>query len=155
VPTQNILSQVTGGWGTTTQTTNFLGVFNVESTGWESYNFVPLRDNSGNLVTMTFNGSTNTLQLMNPVGSGSDVNVNFFMLVPSGGSVELTASISGGNINISFPTQSLLSYQLLYKNNITDPAWTPVGSPVIGNGSIESFHQPASGAHQFYVVQVQ
>jgi hypothetical protein len=155
VPTALNLSQVTGGWGTMTQTTNFLGAFNLQSTGWESYTFVPLRDNSGNLVTMTFNGSTNTLQLMNPVGSGSDVNVNFFMLVPSGGSVKLTASISGGNINISFPTQSLLSYQLLYKNNITDPAWTPVGSPVIGNGSIESFSQPASGAHQFYVVQVQ
>jgi hypothetical protein len=155
VPTQNILSQVTGGWGTTTQTTNFLGVFNVQSTGWESYTFVPLRDNSGNLVTMSFNGSTNTLQLLNPVGSGADVNVNFFMLVPSGGSVKLTASISGGKIIISFPTQSLLSYQLLYKNNITDPGWTPVGSPVIGNGAIESFNQPASGGHQFYVVQVQ
>ena len=155
VPTAPLLNQVTGGWGTTSQTTNFLGAFNVQSSGWESYNFVPLRDNSGNLVTMTFNGSTNTLQLINPVGSGADVNVNFFMLVPSAGAVKLTASVSGGNIIISMPTLNQLSYQLMYKNNLSDVGWTPIGSPVIGNGLTESFTQPASGGHRYYVVQVQ
>jgi hypothetical protein len=155
VPTTAVLNQVTGGWGTTSQTTNFLGNFNMQSTGWETYSFIPLRDNSGNLVTMTFNGSTNTLQVENPLGSGSDVNVNFFMLVPVAGPFTVTATLSGGNIVISFPTQNLLSYQLLYKNNLTDPTWTPIGSSLPGNGSIESFSQPASLAKRFYLVQVQ
>jgi len=150
------LSQVTSGWGTTTQTTNFLGNFNVANTGWESYNFVPLRDGSGNLVALTFDGSTNTLQVGNPLGSGSDVNVNFFMLVPaSSGLITLTATISSGNINISFPTQNGSSYQLLWKNNLTDPTWTPIGSPVSGNGSVQSVGDTISLSKRFYRVQVQ
>jgi len=156
VPTTALLSQVTGGWGTMSQTTNIVGEFDVQSTGWETYSFVPLRDASGNLITMTFNGSTNTLQLLNPVGSGADLNVNFFMLVPTTGSkITLTASTGSGNIIISVPTQNGSSYQLLYKNNLTDPTWTPIGSPLAGNGSIQSFTQPASGTHRFYRVQVQ
>ena len=144
------------GWGTTTQTTNLLGTFTVESTGWESYRFVPLRDGSGNLVTLTLNGSTNTLQVGNPLGSGSDVNVNFLMLVPaSSGSITLTASISGGTITISFPTQSGLSYQLLYKNSLTDPIWTPIGSPVSGNGAVQSVSDTVGGSKRFYRVQIQ
>ncbi len=150
------LSQVTSGWGTTTQTTNFLGNFNVANTGWETYSFVPLRDVSGNLVTLTFSGSTNTLQVGNPLGSGSDINVNFFMLVPaSSGLITLTATISGGNINISFPTQNGSSYQLLYKNNLTDLSWIPIGSPVPGNGSVQSVGDTVGLSSRFYRVQVQ
>jgi hypothetical protein len=147
-------SQVTSGWGTTSQTTNLLGHFDVPNTGWESYTFVPLRDDSGNLVTLTFTGSTNTLQIENPVGSASDVNVNFFMLVPTG-PFTITAKLSSGNINMSFPTISPLVYQLFYKNNLTDPAWTPIGSPLVGNGAIQSFSQPASGVKRFYTVSQQ
>ncbi len=154
VATDLILSQVTSGWGTVNQTTNLLGTFNLGSTGWESYNFVPMRDDSGNLVTLTFNGSTNTLQLENPIGSGADVNVNFFMLVPAG-SLKLTATVSGGNITISFLSQSPSSYQLLYKDNLTDLVWTPIGSPVVGDGTTKSFSQPASGVKRFYRVQAQ
>src|ERR1035437_3907206 len=68
-PSAVTLSKVTGGWGTTTQTTNFLGTFTVGITGWESYNFVPLRDDSGNMVTLTLTGSTNTLQVGIPLGT--------------------------------------------------------------------------------------
>lgn len=155
VPTELLLSQITSGLGTFNQTSNVLGSFTVQNTGWESYNFVPLRDNSGNLVKLTFNGSPETLQAQNPIGSGSDVNVNFFMLVPASGAFTITASTSSGNINISFPTISPLSYQLFYKSNLTDPAWIPIGSPLVGNGSIQSFNQPASGTKRFYLVQVQ
>ena len=150
------LSQVTSGWGTTTQTTNFLGTFTVPATGWESYNFIPLRDGSGNLVTLTFNGSTNTLKVAMDAATGADCNVNFLMLVPaSSGLITLTATISGGNINISFPTQNGSSYQLLYKNDLTDPTWTPIGSPVSGNGSVQSLGDTLGLSKRFYRVQVQ
>jgi hypothetical protein len=150
------LSKVTGGWGTTSQTTNFLGTFNVASTGWESYNLIPLRDDSGNLVTVALNGSTNTLQVGIPVGVLSDCNVNFLMLVPASSvSITLTATISSGTITIAFPTQNGSSYQLLYKNSLTDLSWTPIGSPLSGNGSIESINQPVSGTMRFYRVQIQ
>jgi hypothetical protein len=155
VPTSAILSEVTSGWGTMDQTTNFLGTFNVDNNGWETYEFTPLRDNSGNLVTLTLNGSTNTLQLGVPIGAGSDVNANFLMLVPasSSGSFAITVSSGSGSIVIAFPTQIGSNYQLLYKNNLTDSSWTAVGSPVAGTGSVESISQPVSGASRFYRVQ--
>lgn len=150
------LSQVTSGWGTTSQTTNFLGTFTVGSTGWESYNLIPLRDDSGNLVTVALNGPTNTLQVGIPVGVLSDVNVNFLMLVPLSGPFSITSvSISSGTITVSFPTQNGLSYQLLYKNSLTDPSWTPIGSPVSGNGSIKSVGDTVGGSMRFYRVQAQ
>src|ERR1035437_4432453 len=155
-PSAVTLSKVTGGWGTTTQTTNFLGTFTVGITGWESYNFVPLRDDSGNMVTLTLTGSTNTLQVGIPLGTLTDCNVNFLMLVPASSvSITLTATISSGTITISFPTQNGSSYQLLYKNSLTDLSWTPIGSPQSGNGSIESINQPVSGTMRFYRVQIQ
>ncbi len=157
VPSSAVLAEVTSGWGTTTQTTNQLGTFNVDNNGWETYEFTPLRDNSGNLVTLSLNGSTNTLQLGVPIGAGSDVNANFLMLVPasSSGVFAITVSGSNGSISISFPSQIGSNYQLLYKNNLTDATWTPVGSPVAGNGSVESISQSISGASRFYRVQSQ
>ncbi len=155
VPTQIILSEVTSGWGTTTQTTNFLGTFDVANTGWESYNFVPLRDGSGNLVTLSFNGSTNTLQVGIPVGVGSDCNVNFLMLVPASAAFSVTAAISGGTITVSFPTEASRSYQLQYKNTLTDATWTPVGAAVPGDGTVKSASDTIGGSMRFYRVQSQ
>jgi hypothetical protein len=152
VPTMVALSQVTAGFGTSTQTTNSLGTFTVQNTGWEAYSFVPLRDNSGNLVTLTFNGSTNTMQVSMPTGAGSDCNVNFFMLVPI---FTIQASHSGTNVVISFLTQSGFNYQVQYKTNLTDPTWNSLGSPVAGNNAIKSVNDPANGTTRFYRVQIQ
>ncbi len=74
------LAQVTQGHGTTTQTTNILGIFQFTSRGWSSYDFIPLTDGQGNTVAVQLNGQE-TLQLTSgPLGGG--VNVNFFMLAP-------------------------------------------------------------------------
>src|SRR5207247_7210229 len=95
------LSIVTSGWGTTTQTTNFLGTFSVPTTSWSSFGWIPLRDSNGNLQTVTFDGATNTLKLTrNPTPPNADVNVNFLMLVPAKGPVTISASLVGTNLNI-------------------------------------------------------
>ncbi len=152
VPTTATLSQVTSGWGTPTQTTNLLGTFAVPNTGWESYNFVPLRDDSGNLVTLTFDGSTNTLQVGNPLGSGADVNVNFLMLAPV---FALNAVHSGTNATLSFPAQSGFNYQVQYKTNLTDPNWASLGGAIAGTNAVMSVNDPITGGTRFYRVQVQ
>lgn len=153
---QALLSVVTDGWGTTVQTTNFLGTFAVPTTGWASFGWVPLRDAEGNLKTLTFNGSTNTLKLTrDPTAPFADVNVNFLMLVPLASPVSLTASISGGNIHISFLSQSGSSYQVQYKNNLTDVSWTPLGSLIVGDGTTKSVNDPATGSGRFYRVSIQ
>jgi len=70
----------------------------------------------------------------------------------------ITASISGSNIILSFPTLSGLNYTVSYKNNLTDPSWTQLGSPVPGNGAVESVTDSnilLSQNHRFYRLAVQ
>jgi len=146
------LSQVTGGWGTVNQTTNLLGTFSVPNTAWESYNYIPLENSSGNLVTVTFNGSTNTLQLERPGTANSDCNANFLMLVPV---FTLGATQNGSNMAISFPTQAGFNYQVEYKTNLTDSTWILLGSSITGNNSTQSFNDLPAAGTRFYRVQIQ
>ena len=72
------LSLVTGGEGTTSQTTTRLGTFAVPGTGnWQTYAWVPLL-NSGNLVTLTNSGAVTTYRVTTDSGS---YNANFYLLV--------------------------------------------------------------------------
>ncbi|HTR40288.1 MAG TPA: polysaccharide lyase family 8 super-sandwich domain-containing protein [Pseudomonadales bacterium] len=145
------LSRVTNGWGTTAQTTNFLGTFSVPNTAWESYNYIPLVDNLGNMVSVSFNGSTNTLQLGRPASATSDCNANFLMLVPV---FALNFSIINTNLVISFPTQSGFQYQVQFKNDLTAPEWMPLGDSLAGNSLTESVTNPVSAQACFYRVQI-
>jgi hypothetical protein len=106
------------GWGDglkfVRQPPFFLGTFLIPLNGWTTWETVPLTDNNTNLVKITFNGSTNTLQFEGtPIAAGDPtINYGFFFLVPvTPAGFTLTASISGGNIHISFPTQTGSSYQ--------------------------------------------
>ena len=150
------LYQVTGGWGTPNQTTNFLGSFTVPSTGgWENYVYVPLRDSSGKLVTLNLNGSTNTLRLVrpSPTPGSADLNVNFLMLTPVFAS---TLSTSGTNLVFSFPSVTNFNYQLQYKTNLTDKNWIPVGSVIGGNNNNQTISNAVINVpSRFYRVQVQ
>jgi hyaluronate lyase len=146
------LSRVTGGWGTITQTTSFLGTFSVPLTAWESYDYVPLEDSLGNLVTVSFNGSTNTLQLGNPSSAASDCNANFFMLVPV---FAVNANMKNANMILSFPTQSGFNYQTQYKNQLMDAQWIPMGGNLAGNNSTMFVTNQAASQARFYRVQIQ
>jgi len=156
-PTASTLSKVTGGYGTASQTTSLLGTFTNVVGGWSLWAWAPLTGSGGNLVPVTLSGQT-TLQLGgSPVAGQSEVNVNFFILVPAstaGGSITITASVVAGNIVISFPTQIGSTYQVLYKNKITDSSWTALGSQVTGNGSTGSVSDAIGGSSRFYRVQV-
>ena len=143
------LSRVTSGWGTTTQTTNQLGLFNVANTAWETYNFVPLVDPSGNLVAVSFNGSTNTLQLGRPATATADCNANFFLLVPV---FAVQAAAAGTNVSISFPTQSGFNYQLQYADDLTTGVWTSLGNNLPGNNTTQSVSSPMVNHPRFHRV---
>ncbi len=143
------LGQVTAGVGTGTQTVTPLGTFTgTNGAGYQAWQWIPLEDTNNHPVVVTLSGQATTFRAT----AGTGLNMEFFMLVPV---FTITATTSGGNINISFPTQNTSSYQLLFKNSLTDPSWTPIGSPVSGNGSIESISQPTTGTMRFYSVQVQ
>ena len=59
-------------------------------------------------------------------------NLSFSASVPL--PVPLTVQPNGTNLLLNWPGVPGQTYQLEYKNNLTDPAWTPVGNPVTGTG---------------------
>lgn len=65
--------------------------------------------------------------------------------------VTLSSSLVGGNIQISFPTQNGVSYQVAYKNSVTNASWIPIET-IVGNGGTNSVAYPTSSPARFYVV---
>ena len=55
--------------------------------------------------------------------------------------LQFSSATSDGNGNLNFTFNSLPgeSYQLTFKNDLTDPQWTPIGPQVSGNGGAMTF----------------
>ena len=66
--------------------------------------------------------------------------------------VTVTASISGGNINLSWLSQGATSYQVVYKDNIADASWTTIGGLIAGDGGVKTASLLASPTKRFYSV---
>jgi len=81
--------------------------------------------------------------------------VNFLMLVATAPTPTLTATVSGGNIHISFPTQTGYSYQLQYKNNLTDAIWNTSGAPSLAMVRFRPPMMQRLANSRFYRVQIQ
>src|SRR5262249_50199387 len=58
--------------------------------------------------------------------------------------VSISVSNSPGNITLSFVTQGATSYQVVYKDSLTDSSWTPLGGLIAGDGSIKSVQYATS-----------
>lgn len=141
---------------TNNQTTALIGTFFIPQVGWSSWEWAPALDSSGKPAVIALDGSETTLRLSgSPVNGQPEVNVNFLMLVPATPEPKLTASISGGQVTISFPTQTGYSYQVQYKNNLTDATWQNLGAALPGTGATRSAQDAASLSNRFYRVQVQ
>jgi hypothetical protein len=151
------LSLVTGGVGTSNQTTQVLGTFSdANPSGWQAYHWIQLLDTNGNPVYVHFSGKA-TLRVTAPANatsSGNALNPLFFMLAPASAPAlpfSIAASLSGNNVEISIPTQTGQNYTLWHATTMTG-AWTQVGSTIPGNGSVQTVPQPASDAQGYYKV---
>jgi hypothetical protein len=148
-------AQVTSGAGTTPQTTNVLGYFQAIGNNYATWQYAPLINTNTDVPVVLSLGGVETLQVD---GDGFE-HVNFYMLVPvPPNSVSISVSISGPNIQLSFPTQTGYTYAMEYKNNLSDPTWTPVvggGNPVTGNGSTQSVMDSLGQNHRFYRLVIQ
>ena len=76
-------------------------------------------------------------------------------LTAAGPGPALTATVSGGKITISFPTTTGSSYQVEFKNTLSDASWQPLGSAISGNNAVQSVQDTVSGSQKFYQVEVQ
>ena len=151
-----VLSRVTDGVGTMTQTTVDLGSFSVDSHGWGTYNWILLRDGSGEPVTLVLNGSVATFRLTSAgPEDNTEANANFLMLLPIANPVTLNATLTGGNMVLSFDTETGFSYQVQYKQQLENGSWSNLGSSISGNGTVQTVSDPATAGKRFYRLQVQ
>jgi len=142
------LGQVVSGGGTTNQVVKPLGQFISTLPNIATFAWVPLTDSGGGApVTVKISGVT-TFQVMTPTG---DCYPNYYMLVPTS-PINLSASRSGNNINLTFPTQTGWGYRVFYRTNLATGSWTLLNSTT-GNGSAQTVtDSSAGGSQRFYKV---
>jgi hypothetical protein len=64
----------------------------------------------------------------------------------------LSTGVSGRGAFITLPTESWHSYQIQYKNALTDPAWSNLGSPIGGNDTLQTITDPTAATSRLYRV---
>lgn len=64
----------------------------------------------------------------------------------------VTATVTGGQVRLSFPTLYAVSYQLYGKENLTDPGWHALGTPITGDGTVKILTDTPPGTQRFYTV---
>jgi regulation of enolase protein 1 (concanavalin A-like superfamily) len=91
-------------------------------------------------------------QMTDPTGKAQGLaidNLSFSASVPQ--PVPLSAQSAGANLLLNWQGASGQTYQLEYKDNLTDPAWTPVGDPVTGTGgTLTLTNDPGAAPQRFF-----
>ncbi len=64
----------------------------------------------------------------------------------------VTATRSGGNVQLSFATLFGPKYQAYYKNSVTDTTWHVLGSPVTGDGTVKTITDAVGAGPRLYIV---
>ncbi len=81
-------------------------------------------------------------------------NVQVGPLVSTPTSVAITPSLSGGNLKLSFPTQTGFTYTVQYKTNLLSATWTTL-TATNGTGSTAVVTSAIGSANRFYRVSIQ
>jgi hypothetical protein len=148
IPFSMYLSEVVSGAGTTNQVLKPLGQFSSVGINQQSYTWVQLTDAGLVAPAVLKLGGVSTLQMTTTTG---DCYPNYFMLVPAAG-INLSATASGGNIGISFPTQVGATYRVFYRTNLTTGNWIYLAT-TLGNGTkVTVIDNPTARGLRFYKV---
>jgi hypothetical protein len=145
-----------------------LGVYAVfiNSTNISCYNAIETPTNSQQInvhdmmdVYIGGNVSGNGTSVINYIINGTGATVgpsfgtayaNYLWLSPTFG---IVSSMSGPNITVTFPSESWHSYQLQYKNSLTDPSWSNLGGLVGGNDTLQTTSDSNSATNRFYRIE--
>ena len=65
----------------------------------------------------------------------------------------LTAAMSGTDVELSFPTEIGVVYEVAYKNDLTDATWTVIDT-IAGDGTEQSVTYAVGPTQRYYVVQI-
>jgi hypothetical protein len=74
--------------------------------------------------------------------------VSFWLKIP----VTVTVSVGGANNLLSFPTQIGVSYQVLYKDDLSDVTWQVLATPTGDLSGKTTVHTLRTTAKRFYRV---
>ena len=115
--------------------------------------------NVHHMMDVYISGNGGTSQIYHIInGGGSSVGPSFATAYANQLWLNPTFSLlagldlSGASMAVTLPTESWHSYQLQYRNALTDPSWLNLGSPFMGNDTLQIVTDPASGANRFYRV---
>jgi aryl-phospho-beta-D-glucosidase BglC (GH1 family) len=127
---------------------------------------------NGDTQSSTWNGSSSTLiagiDYVDFASALSDGSGNLTITYTGAGTAEgdidgfqiqadpltINASYNNTNVLISFLTQYGFSYQVVYKNNLTDANWVSLGSSLTGNNAVQSVADFVGESSRFYRVQI-
>ena len=84
-------------------------------------------------------------------GFGGTATANRLWLNPT---FSVNSGVSGSNASIAFPSESWHSYQIQYKNALTDPSWSNLGSPVGGNDTLQTINDPTPATSRFSMIKI-
>jgi hypothetical protein len=85
------------------------------------------------------------------LGSGGAINYDGMLLmkkIPT----TVGSSATGGSIVLTWLSQAATSYQVVYKDHLTDPTWTPIGGTVPGDGTVKTASFLTTESQRFYAV---
>ena len=109
------------------------------------------------IVGYTSGGGTSVINhILN--GTGSTVGPSFATAYNASSlwpnpTFNVGAASSGTNVAISFPSESWHSYQLQYKNALTDSGWSNLSGLVGGNDVLQSISDSLSATNRYYRVE--
>jgi hypothetical protein len=89
--------------------------------------------------------------------TGGGANANFYLLVPAlpaPAAGTLAATATATHVNLSFASTTGYSYQVQYKDDLSDAAWK-VLTVVAGDDAVKTVSDPTTGGKRFYRLQVQ
>jgi len=141
------LDQVVSGATTINQVTKRLGRWGALGRGQNIYGWVQLTDEGLVAPAAVKLGGVNTLRLSTTTGL---CYPNYFMFVPAAG-ITLSALRSGGNVNISFPTQAGATYRVFSRADLTASNWVLLAN-VLGDGTSKTVSDATTGSQRFYKV---
>jgi len=100
---------------------------------------------SGSEMTHIINGTGNTLNTGVTTATANSLWQNPLF--------SISALQTDTNLNISLPTESWHSYQLQYKDRLTDPVWSVLGGSLGGDDTLDLIATPMPSSNRFYRIK--
>jgi len=141
------LDQVVSGATTTNQKTTRLGQWSATGINNQTHDWFPLTDAGLVAPASVRLSGVGTLRITTTTG---DCYPSYFMLVPAA-SITVTPKRTGTNFMLSFPTQAGLTYRVFYKTDMVNGSWALL-TTLLGDGTVKSVTDPATGGRRFYKV---